>query len=135
MRAPAACRPPRVTCRQRTRSRTGSVSVGDLPRNKTLTVPTATKLLSSSVVVAAASSEDTAVASSGVHERQQPPAWRRVVATVAASCYLAGAAAAFPPIASADFFEELQLPSIMGLKLKPRTQEAGAYTRSHSRPT
>ena len=59
-----------------------------------------------------------------------PAAWRRAAAAVAAGCYLSGAAAAFPPMASATFMEELALPSIMKLKLNPRTQEVILETKA-----
>lgn len=50
--------------------------------------------------------------------------WRRTAAALAAGCYLT-ATLVVPPLGHASFMEELQQPSIMNLKLKERTQEAG----------
>ena len=50
--------------------------------------------------------------------------WQSAFAGLAAGCYLgatvAGGLAAFPPPASASFLDDMQEPSIMGLKLKER---------------
>ena len=65
---------------------------------------------------------------------REPREWQSAFAGLAAGCYLgatvAGGLAAFPPPASASFLDDMQEPSIMGLKLKERTQEVILETKA-----
>lgn len=65
---------------------------------------------------------------------REPREWQSTFAGLAAGCYLgatvAGGLAVFPPPASASFLDDMQEPSIMGLKLKERTQEVILETKA-----
>jgi hypothetical protein len=76
---------------------------------------------------------DTAKKATSASSRE-PREWQSAFAGLAAGCYLgatvAGGLAAFPPPASASFLDDMQEPSIMGLKLKERTQEVILETKA-----
>jgi hypothetical protein len=94
------------------------------------TVPTlSTRAVSAVTTAAASSSEQRGGGSGEAGVVTATSSWRRTAAAVAAGCYLTAAtttgALMMPPPAQATFMEELQQPSVMNLKLKERTQEAG----------
>lgn len=127
----AACRPrPLATSRRGGRSSVVIVTSPSVPTSRSTIAAAAS---SSSSAAASAASSASARAGGEVEQRAEvggggcatsTSSWRRTAAALAAGCYLT-ATLVMPPLGHASFMEELQQPSIMNLKLKERTQEAG----------